>query len=549
MSPATARSTRSLDDLRDHVREAYEVGLGVDLGDVVYGPATDGGGYRDETMSYYALLAGHTAMTEAATVVEIGTHYGGSTLALLAGVRAGGAADARVVTMDVTELNVERLAQEPEIVRLTGDSTELGFVRSLATQLPSPQSDLLYIDALKDAGFVLRTLHNVHLAGLAPTWLILDDIQATDSMRALWDALAEAEPDHAFLLSAEFPHIRNPRYGYAILHLAEAPGLLSRCIELMERLGLDTAGMTDDDQPFQHVRDTDPKPGYAKRHPGAPILGVPQHELSVLEGLAASHVRGHGEVVDFGSTIGTSTRALLEGLAVNPRAHDRQRVHAYDSFIRDHLSLSKIVGDRIERGGSLRPDFDRAIGNHAANVYTIEPHLGRWYGAPIELFVASAVRSARVGAHVIAEFSPHFLAGSTVMVYREALSIHRPWLALEIAFLRDHFELLRADRSLVVLGFTSPVPADKIARLVEDRFAEAERFELVRAYADDIQQPHARWGFLAHAASIATRLHLPERAAEIEAELTELGTGGDAWRDKRLATLRERIAEAREEVV
>ncbi|HPG89300.1 MAG TPA: hypothetical protein PLD46_06570 [Hyphomicrobium sp.] len=123
----------SREELKAHVLGAYKHGFSIDLDHCVYGPATGGNrGYIDETMSYYRLLAGHCALTNAHTVMEVGTHYGGSTLALLSGLRAGSAKDPLVVTMDITDLNRERLAKEREIHKVIGDATELSFIAALA---------------------------------------------------------------------------------------------------------------------------------------------------------------------------------------------------------------------------------------------------------------------------------------------------------------------------------------------------------------------------------------------------------------------------------
>jgi predicted O-methyltransferase YrrM len=544
-----SRQITELADLRSHVEEAYAAGQTIDLEDVVYGPMTGGSGYRDETMPYYRLLAGHAAITDASTVVEIGTHYGGSTLALLAGLRAGASSNPLLVTMDVTELNVERLAREPEIVRLTGDSTEVGFVQSLATLLPTSTPDLLYIDALKDAGYVLRTLHNVHRAGLEPTWLILDDIQATPSMQALWDVLEEIEPHQAFLLSREFPEIRDPRYGYAIIHVAGTNQLMSRCVELMERLGLDTTGMLDSADRFADVRSAAVASGFATRFPSAPTAGSSDTELSLLDDLARTHVRGDGDVVDFGCTIGTTTRALAEGLSANEHARSGARVHAYDSFVHDHPSLDRVLGDDVAEGASLVPLFTEALAEHDANLYAIEPHLARWYGAPIELFVGGAIRTARTNAHLISEFSPYFLAGKTVLVYREALLPYRPWIALTMAYLHEHLELLRLSDSAAVLGFVSPLRAEQITRLIEDRFTAVERLELIRGYAEGLAVPEFRWSLLAQAGAIAVGLQMLSEASDIAAALDDLGNvGGVRNRKGRLVALRKRIDEASERI-
>ena len=529
MSPATTRSIRSRDDLRDHVVEAYERGASIDLSGAVYGPDTGNDrGFLDVEMPYYRLLAGHLALTGGSSVVEVGTHFGGSTLALLAGLRAGGAADARLVTMDVTDLNRERLSAEPEIVKVIGDSTEAGFVESLSSELDG-EVDTVYIDALKDAGFVLKTMHNLHRAGIEARWLILDDITATESMRSLWDVIQTVVPDQSFLISEEFPDIRDPRYGYAIIHLAGADNLAGRAAELMDKLGLDSSVLdtTAPGQRFAAIADGLSPTPYEEAAPGAPWTTGNISTVTLLHELASKHVDPHGDAVDIGCGIGHSTRALAEGLTRNPGIADaRGRVHAYDLW--DEDGAADAFFESVEPVSTL------------VNSAAIATHVAGWCGRPLSLLMVNGVRTPRDHGRIIQTFVPSMMAGSSLLVMNEGLTPYRLFLSYVTAYLSDHFRVLHVQGSIVVLGYVRPIPPDKMARVVENRFTPEERVDLVLDFARTLDDVDARRGYLAQATYLALKAD-PSRAETILAEAEELPKPSTQFARNRFAKLRDAV--------
>lgn len=517
-------SITTRDELKAHVLRAYEHGLTINLDHCVYGPATGGNrGYIDETMSYYRLLAGHCALTKARIVMEVGTHYGGSTLALLSGIKAGGAADPLLVTMDVTDLNRERLAQEPEIHKIIGDSTELSFVAALASDLPSRDIDLLYIDALKDPGFVLTTLYNVHAIGVRPRCVILDDVQTNDEMRRFWDLL-EAEEPLAFLLSRDFPHIRRPDMGYGIIWTEDTGRFMGSVRRLMEKLGLDTSrlGAGFDPDRFRKVKGLGSSVAYTKLCPRAPTTDSNAAELGTLMALAQTAYRGDGDIVDMGCFLGATTRALAEGLQRNTTVSSKfARITALDRFVFDAPSLEKSVAGRAALGETVLPVFYDAIAGHTEkiNVVPFPTNTVRWCGRPIELMVAGAVRSPQINAHIIAEFVPKMMPGKSILVHRELLRHYRPFATYQFAYLADHFELIEVIGSAAVLGYKKPIPPDKVLRIVENRFSSEERVALVEDYIAGIADPVMKWAFQAQAAWVALKY---EQTAKAQALITGL---------------------------
>lgn len=535
--------------VRDHVLKAFELGETLDLDDCIYGPSTGGNrGYIDETMSYYRLLAGHCALTGAETVVEVGTHYGGSTLALLAGMRAGRVPNPLLVTLDITDLNRARLEREPEIRKVIGDSTRIGFMKTLVGDLPSEKVDLLYIDALKTPSYVLTTMHNAHAVGLEVKWLILDDVQTTPEMRRFWNLLEYEEPEAAFLVSREFPHIRRPEMGFGVIDITRTRDLMGRSRELMHELGLNT----DDLQSlsghlyFEAAQKAGADASYRRAVPGAPVAGSTTQELSTLFDLARDVYTGAGDIVDLGSFLGASTRALCEGLAQNEKlsAPPHARIMACDRFIHDIPALERHVEGRVALGESVLPIFFDNIADHAetVNVVPIEPNTVRWCGRPVEFLIAGALRTRQSFAHAVAEFVPWMLPDSSLLVALEITVPYRPWIPYIMGYLADHFEILSMHGGVGVMSYHKPVPRSKIERIVEDRFSFEERVKYALTLADRQPDPSIRWDLQAQGAVLAQKYGQHTLLTDILTELQDAGEPlKDARRQKRLKKLEEQM--------
>jgi predicted O-methyltransferase YrrM len=496
----------SREALRDHVRDAYRRGREIALDGAVYGPDTaKDRGFLDDVMSYYPLLAGHAAIQQASTVIEVGTHFGGSTLALLAGMRAGGSDDLRLVTLDVTDLNRAQLDREPEIIKLVGDTTDSATLEGAAAMLEGRTVDLMYIDALKTADFVVQTLHNAWRVGLHPRTLILDDIQLSESMRSLWTVLDDIAPDSTYLISDDYPEIRDPKYGFAIIDLDTAD-LAGRGPELMERLGFDpqVLDQSSPGQRFVEVAEASPEP-YQQVHPGAPVAAASSLDsLSLVHELAWNHIDPRGDIVEFGADRGEFTHALAVGLEANRLVGDaRSRVHAY------------------EPAGEALDELYSAIGPHSSvvNVYPMPLHVARWCGRPISLLVTGTVRAPRAQARLLEEFVPWLMVGSSVIVMRDVFAPWRAFQAFFVALFSTQLRLLRVSHSAIVLGYEQPIDDELVRRVVEGRFSAAERADVVHEYSRSLSGD-ARTMFHAQ----ATRLALGSDDSRAATLLDELDT-------------------------
>ena len=482
-------SISSLSDIKAHVWQSYNAGHTIELDHCVYGPSTGSNvrGYIDETMSYYRLLAGHCMLTDAGTVIEVGTHYGGSALALLAGMRGGKAETPQLVTMDVTDLSTPQLMQEPEIRTVIGDSTIHGFMASLVDDLDDTPVDLLYIDALKDAAFVITTLFNAHSVNVAPTWLILDDVQANDSMRSLWTLLEEMEPDMAFLISRDYPEIRRPDMGYGIIYLPGTDSLLERCEEMMDRLDLDSSGLwrVEDESLLARAGDAGTGVYYQRRASDGRFREGNRIDLSTCYDLACDHYQGRGDIVEFGSLVGPTTRALAKGLANNQRVEQKQaRITTCGDFTYNLDSQKNAIADRVPFGASTLPIVTDAVSAHLdlVNIVDMASNRVRWCGRPIELLVLAGIHTPQINAHTLAEFVPHMPVGESIIYHREYARPYRPWVSFVYAYLKDNFQILKYLNGAAILRYTKAVSKSDISKIVENRFTTDERVELIEAF-------------------------------------------------------------------
>ena len=481
-------SIGSREQLRQHVLDAFELGSKLNLDHCVYGPATGGTrGYINETQPYYYLLAGHLALTKATTVLEIGTHYGGSTLAMLEGLRQNDISDLRVVTMDVSSLNDERLSQEPEIRRIIGDSSDIASIRQAKALLGTEKLDLLYIDALKDPGFVLETMRNVRDAGISVSFVILDDVQTNDAMRTFWDLVEQEAPEASFLISRDFPRMRKPEMGYGIIFAAGAHNLMARCGELIERLGLaSTASQLNID--VQALKQSLVNAGktYTDENKELSLDESSVAEIGLLYTIARDHYTGAGDIVETGSFLGATSRALCDGLHQNERVELKiARVNCFDHFVHESQNYEKYVKGRVQPGASMLPVFAETLAGHLekVNIFDVSLRTYRWSGRPIELLVLGSQRTPQAVAAAAKEFFPFLAPGRSFVLARDFRSPFRPWAAYGMLSVANHFELVLSVGSFALFLCKSPVPSWSLTRLVQNDFSINERIDLLRSFA------------------------------------------------------------------
>ena len=506
----------SKDDLRRHVTEAFRRGRAIDLDHCVYGPATGGRrGYINETLPYYRLLAGHVLHTGARVVLEIGTHYGGSTLAMLEGMRAlRRNEELRIVTVDVTSLNQERLGEEVEIRRLIGDARSPDVTSSIRALLPTSAVDLLYIDALKEPAFLVQVIGNLHAAGVTANWIILDDALANSAMQGFWQAIEARMPELSLQVAQEFPHIRDPKTGFGVIRVPDMDALMRELHGTATDLEIGPFRFGAERKNLAEVYGA----SVARRAKGAARLAAPRggstdRELNLLFHVARDCYRGDGDIVETGAFLGATTRALCEGLDKNPDLPFKVgRLTAYDHFVHDKPTLEKHVRGRVAPNASLLPIFCQTLDGYLEKVNVVDMPLNtaRWCGRPIELLVLGSQRNPQTLAALIREFAPFFSVGGTILISRDFKRPHRPWSCFGLLSLMDHLDLLEVSGPVGVFAVKSAIVPWKIARLTQNDWPAEERIHLIERFAiDRITDPRTAMEFISIAAGIAAAEALP----------------------------------------
>jgi predicted O-methyltransferase YrrM len=162
-----------------------ELGAGLDLQAAVYGPAhVVDDAFVDTTPAYYRFLAGLVRATGARRIAELGTHFGGSIQALIAGVRDDLRAQAQVATVDVTALNRERLDAIAGLQCVQGDALDDDIIRTMMAAFDD-HVDVLFVDTIHS---YQQTMENtaVYANRLKPALIVFDDIHLNPEMERFW---------------------------------------------------------------------------------------------------------------------------------------------------------------------------------------------------------------------------------------------------------------------------------------------------------------------------------------------------------------------------
>src|SRR5262249_46268038 len=140
-----------------------------------------------------------------------------------------------------------------------------------------------------------------------------------------------------------------------------------------------------------------------------PKIDIPamicQPEKNYYYWLAANHAPGVGDVVEFGTWLGSITAHLSAGLG-------GRTLHCYDHFIwADHYNPKADV--QLEHGEDFTDLFLRNMERYGANVVVHKAKMKdiAWDGGPIELLVLDAPKQASDMARLLGVFGPSLIPG------------------------------------------------------------------------------------------------------------------------------------------
>lgn len=468
-SATTTASTREL------ICAAYRAGGAIDTRHCTYGPAPFKKTSDYGHMPYYRLLAGFVRLLKAQTIVEIGTYHGGSTLAFAAGF--SGTRQEKILTIDPENFAQERLSLIPSIKRFQGLFPDAACLDFLGQELGTKRIDILYIDALKDRAFVEAAVAACNK--WQPRLLILDDINATDSMEAMWNANFSHKAG-ACRLSDVLGGVRNSEFDFGIC--VEDEQLIKNCSsDIMEQNG---------DSAFADITVGEPYQFALQDFDKQTKTMMTRNETGMLNRLVSDHYHGLGQIVDAGAFLGGSTVSM--GLAlVNKKAPLHHRIHSYDRFTNFDPYFDRFMSPPVERFQSYLPQFVKNISSVLGhvNIYPGEFCQQRWSGQPIELFFADIAKSPTLNAHLYSEFSRYWIPGHTIYVQQDFVHLEAPWIQYVIGYLSDYFTIVGVEAPSLILGVRRMVPAEMIARIVADDFSWEEKAEFLERLANRFSDP------------------------------------------------------------
>jgi len=205
---------------RELVERAWASGQKLDLEGIGYGRIHWGNFKEIKTTPspYYHFLAGLVKEAGIRSVLEIGTHSGGSALAIQKGFEGE---SGFIVTVDVTKASDETLKNRPNIVKIRGDANKPKVIDSILDAFSGRPVDFLFIDG--DHKFYPGLLnYSVYTTLLRPKFICLDDITLNEDMRRLWGFLSASVPDGRAINAAEMiPDIRPGTPGFGLVMLGE----------------------------------------------------------------------------------------------------------------------------------------------------------------------------------------------------------------------------------------------------------------------------------------------------------------------------------------
>lgn len=203
--------------IKELVSQAWTLGQAIELPNAFYGPTHWEGTkkFHDGPFPYYFFLAGFVRSQNCRAIFEIGTHYGGSALAMFYGIADKSAA--RIVTVDISDLN-QALHHTLGIIKLTGDANCEAIVKNSVLRVGDEPIDLLYVDADHRFAPTITNL-GIYCLLLRPRFVIIDDILLDGEMRCVWDVVSAAYGADAVNCAEVIPKIRAPNVGFALVRL------------------------------------------------------------------------------------------------------------------------------------------------------------------------------------------------------------------------------------------------------------------------------------------------------------------------------------------
>lgn len=227
--------------IEDLCLSAWETGQTLDLEHCHYGQVDGRDIFVVEPNDYYYFLAGLTRTQAVSRVLKIGTHMGGSILAIHEGIPEALRTDARILTVDVTDLSAMALKPYPAIHKLIGDGLGAAINKAILEFFDHAPIDLLFIDADHDYSHTML-MYGFYATMLRPRFTVFDDIHLNLSMRSFWHDIRRTHPGHSVAVQRIVPEVRAAHVGLGLVAAEHAarpasePSGIASGIEQAEQL-------------------------------------------------------------------------------------------------------------------------------------------------------------------------------------------------------------------------------------------------------------------------------------------------------------------------
>ena len=183
------------------------------MSECIYGPPHWEGDFVDKPTEYYRFLAGFVRTQRLTSILDLGTHFGGSVMSMSEGICSPDISKSYLATVDVSSLNEVGFRKYPHIKRVKGDVLSKHVVREI-TKFFGKKIDLIYIDTTHKYAHV-KAVISVYANRLKPKYIILDDITLNNSMKKLWREIEAEFKDNAF--DAALLGARGKEVGFGVI--------------------------------------------------------------------------------------------------------------------------------------------------------------------------------------------------------------------------------------------------------------------------------------------------------------------------------------------
>ena len=164
-------------------------------------------------------------------------------------------------------------------------------------------------------------------------------------------------------------------------------------------------------------------------------------ELNLLYGLARHHYQGHGEIIDFGPFLGSSTFMLVEGLRANSRLYGSgRRIFSFDRFVYEpYKGFDIFLNEKDLPTRSFFQNYLVNLKEQIANVYCSPGDLltFSWNQHPIEILFVDLAKSVELNNHLIRQFFGALIPQHSIVVQQDYFYYGCPWIAIAMEHFAD----------------------------------------------------------------------------------------------------------------